>query len=116
MSEARVIKTQDEIALLNTSAMMVDAAYDELYRAMKPGMSENQAVGLVSKVLYDMGSEYVEAVNAISGRTLQSASRMFFPIACSARAIPCTTTFFIPIWDTAPAITAASPSDTLRTR
>src|ERR1700740_2908013 len=35
MSEARVIKTQDKIALLNTSAMMVDAAYDELYRPMK---------------------------------------------------------------------------------
>src|ERR1700691_4058723 len=50
MSEARLIKTRDEISLLNTSAMMVDAAYDELYRAMKPGMSENQAVGLVSKV------------------------------------------------------------------
>src|SRR5438270_3562767 len=59
MSDARVIKTQDEISLLNHSAMMVDAAYDELYRAMKPGMSENRAVGLVSKVLYDMGSEYV---------------------------------------------------------
>jgi Xaa-Pro aminopeptidase len=29
MSDARVIKTQDEVALLNTSAMMVDAAYDE---------------------------------------------------------------------------------------
>jgi len=29
MSDARVIKTQDEIALLNHSAMMVDAAYDE---------------------------------------------------------------------------------------
>src|SRR6266571_4756422 len=67
MSDARVIKTQDEISLLNHSAMMVDAAYDELYRAMKPGMSENQAVGLASKVLYDLGSEYVEAVNAISG-------------------------------------------------
>src|SRR5450631_1778523 len=51
MSDARVIKTQDEISLLNHSAMMVDAAYDELYRAMKPGMSENQAVGLASKVL-----------------------------------------------------------------
>jgi len=59
MSNARVIKTQDEISLLNTSAMMVDAAYDELYRAMKPGMRENEAVGLVSKVLYDLGSEYV---------------------------------------------------------
>ena len=30
MSDARVIKTQDEIALLKHSAMMVDAAYDEL--------------------------------------------------------------------------------------
>src|ERR1700751_3123303 len=55
MSEARVIKTQDEISLLNHSAMMVDAAYDELYRTMKPGLRENEAVGLVSKVLYDMG-------------------------------------------------------------
>src|SRR5207302_2177147 len=64
MSDARVIKTQDEITLLNQSAAMVDAAYDELYRAMKPGLRENEAVGLVSKVLYDLGSEYVEAVNA----------------------------------------------------
>jgi hypothetical protein len=28
---------------------------------------ENECVGLVSKVLYDLGSEYVEGVNAISG-------------------------------------------------
>src|ERR1700726_3483270 len=77
MSDARVIKTQDEIALLNTSAMMVDAAYDELYRAMKPGMSENQAVGLASKVLYDLGSEYVEAVNAISGERCNPHPHVF---------------------------------------
>jgi Xaa-Pro aminopeptidase len=44
MSEVRMIKTQDEISLLNTSAMMVDAAYDELYRAMKPGMRENDCI------------------------------------------------------------------------
>ena len=77
MSEARLIKTQDEITLLNTSAMMVDAAYDELYRTMKPGMSENQAVGLVSKVLYDLGSEYVEAVNAISGERCNPHPHVF---------------------------------------
>ena len=77
MSDARVIKTRDEIALLNTSAMLVDAAYDELYRAMKPGMSENQAVGLVSKVLYDLGSEYVEAVNAISGERCNPHPHVF---------------------------------------
>ena len=77
MSDARVIKTQDEISLLNTSAMMVDAAYDELYRAMKPGMRENEAVGLVSKVLYDLGSEYVEAVNAISGERCNPHPHVF---------------------------------------
>jgi Xaa-Pro dipeptidase len=67
MQQARMIKTQDEITLLNTACMMVDAAYEELYRAMKPGMRENEAVALVNKVLYDMGSEFVEGVNAISG-------------------------------------------------
>jgi Xaa-Pro aminopeptidase len=67
MQEARVIKTKDEIELLNNAASMVDAAYDELYRAMVPGMREDECVGLVSNVLYSMGSEYVEGVNAISG-------------------------------------------------
>jgi Xaa-Pro aminopeptidase len=77
MSEARVIKTQDEIALLNQSAAMVDAAYHELYMAMKPGLRENEAVGLVSKVLYDLGSEYVEAVNAISGERCNPHPHVF---------------------------------------
>ncbi|MFQ5611104.1 MAG: M24 family metallopeptidase [Anaerolineae bacterium] len=67
MQAARIIKTEDEITLLNTACMMVDAAYEELYRAMKPGIRENECVGLVNKVLYDLGSEHVEGVNAISG-------------------------------------------------
>jgi Xaa-Pro aminopeptidase len=77
MSDARVIKTQDEITLLNMSAMMVDAAYHDLYCAMKPGLRENEAVGLVSKVLYDLGSEYVEAVNAISGERCNPHPHVF---------------------------------------
>ncbi len=67
MQRARVIKTQDEIVLLDTACMMVDAAYEELYRSMRPGMRENECVGLVNKVLYHLGSEHVEGVNAISG-------------------------------------------------
>ncbi|MBI2347872.1 MAG: aminopeptidase P family protein [Deltaproteobacteria bacterium] len=67
MLEARKIKTQDEITLLNSACMMVDAAYEELYRFMRPGVRENECVGLVSKVLFDLGSEHVEGVNAISG-------------------------------------------------
>jgi Xaa-Pro aminopeptidase len=65
--EARRIKTGDEIALLTQACSMVDAAYDRLYEFLRPGVRENECVGLVSKVLYDLGSEYVEGVNAISG-------------------------------------------------
>jgi Xaa-Pro aminopeptidase len=64
---ARRIKTDDEIGLLTHACAMVDAAYEELYEFLRPGVRENECVGLVSKVLYDLGSEYVEGVNAISG-------------------------------------------------
>src|SRR3989440_2969505 len=77
MQQARMIKTQDEITLLSTACMMVDAAYDELYRAMKPGIRENECVGLVNKVLYDMGSEHVEGVNAISGERCSPHPHVF---------------------------------------
>ncbi|MCE7004370.1 Xaa-Pro peptidase family protein [Kibdelosporangium philippinense] len=65
--EARRIKTPDEITLLTHSAAMVDAAYEDLYEFLRPGVRENETVGLVAKKLYDLGSEYVEGVNAISG-------------------------------------------------
>jgi Xaa-Pro aminopeptidase len=34
---------------------------------MRPGVRENDCVALVNKVLYELGSEHVEGVNAISG-------------------------------------------------
>jgi Xaa-Pro aminopeptidase len=77
MQEARLIKTRDEITLLNTACMMVDAAYDDLYRFMKPGVRENECVGLVSKSLYDLGSEHVEGVNAISGERCSPHPHVF---------------------------------------
>ncbi|MCY4092647.1 MAG: Xaa-Pro peptidase family protein [Caldilineaceae bacterium] len=67
MQNVRIIKTEDEITLLSTACMMVDAAYEELYRTMRPGIKESECVGIVSKLLHDLGSEQVEGVNAISG-------------------------------------------------
>src|SRR5919106_2420637 len=67
MLQARRIKTRDEITLLNTACAMVDAAYDELYTMLRAGVRENDGVALVNKVLYELGSEHVEGVNAISG-------------------------------------------------
>jgi len=67
MLDARQIKSADEIMLLNQAAAMVDGVYQELAAALKPGVRENQLVALVNKMLYEMGSDQVEAVNAVSG-------------------------------------------------
>lgn len=67
MLEARKIKTVDEISLLTHASGMVDAAYQLIYEQLKPGVRENDMVGLVSDFLYRNGSEMVEGVNAISG-------------------------------------------------
>lgn len=75
--EARRIKTPDEIGLLTQAASMVDAAYEELYEFLRPGVRENECVGLVNKVLYDLGSEHVEGVNAISGERCSPHPHVF---------------------------------------
>src|SRR3989304_1930081 len=58
MQEVRKIKTAHESTPLTTACMMVDAAYEALYEAMRPGMREKEAVGFVNKGLYDRGSEH----------------------------------------------------------
>ena len=77
MQEARKIKSIDEISLLEHAAAMVDAAYDEIYRSMHVGVRENEMVALVNHLLYNMGSEEVEGVNAISGERCSPHPHVF---------------------------------------
>jgi Xaa-Pro aminopeptidase len=77
LQEARKLKTQDEITLLDTACALVDAAYEELFRAMRPGIRENECVALVNRVLYELGSEHVEGVNAISGERCSPHPHVF---------------------------------------
>ena len=67
MLEARKLKSPDELALLDQAAGIVDAAYDTIYRMLRPGVKENEVVAAAMKVLFELGSEHVEAINAISG-------------------------------------------------
>lgn len=67
MLDARVIKSIDEIMLLNQAAAMVDGVYQNIVDVLKPGVRENEIVALANKRLYEMGSDQVEAINAISG-------------------------------------------------
>ncbi len=67
MHDARQIKSYDEILLLSTSAALVDGAYQDIIEALKPGVRENQIVALATKKLYELGSDDVESINAVSG-------------------------------------------------
>jgi Xaa-Pro aminopeptidase len=67
MLDARQIKSADEIMLLTQAAAMVDGVYQDIVEVLKPGIRENEIVALVNQRLYSMGSDQVEAVNAISG-------------------------------------------------
>ena len=67
MLDARQIKSRDEIMLLTMAAAMVDGVYQTIFEALKPGIRENELVAIASKQLYDMGSDDVEAINAVSG-------------------------------------------------
>jgi Xaa-Pro aminopeptidase len=67
MQEARKIKTPDEIALLDQAAGIVDAVYDQIYRSLRPGITERQVAADAHKLLFELGSEQVEAINAVSG-------------------------------------------------
>jgi Xaa-Pro dipeptidase len=67
MLEARKLKSDDELALLDQAAGIVDAVYEEIYRMLRPGVRENEVVAAAMRLLFELGSEHVEAINAISG-------------------------------------------------
>ena len=67
MLDAREIKNIDEITLLNQAAAMVDGVYHMIWEELKPGVRENDIVARANAMLYTMGSDDVEAINAISG-------------------------------------------------
>jgi len=84
MLDAREIKNIDEIVLLNQAAAMVDGVYHAIYEELRPGVRENDIVALANKMLYEMGSDDVEAINAISGERCSPhphnfTDRMFRP-------------------------------------
>jgi Xaa-Pro aminopeptidase len=67
MLAARRIKTVDEIALLDHAAAIVDGVYEEIYRMLRPGIRESDVVARAQQLLFELGSEHVEAINAVSG-------------------------------------------------
>jgi len=67
MLTARKTKTEDEKALLEHAAAIVDAVYERIYELLRPGVREHEVVAEAQRLLFELGSEQVEAINAVSG-------------------------------------------------
>ena len=77
MLDAREVKSVDEIMLLNIACAMVDGAYQLIAERLKPGVRESQLVAEVTKALFDMGSEHVDNINAVSGERCSPHPHVF---------------------------------------
>jgi Xaa-Pro dipeptidase len=77
MLDAREVKSIDEIMLLNTACAMVDGAYQLISEQLKPGIRESELVANVTKYLFDVGSEHVDNINAVSGERCSPHPHVF---------------------------------------
>ena len=77
MMLAREVKNQDEIMLLTQACAMVDGVYQDIFEALKPGIRESDVVALAHKRLFEMGSEFVEAINSIAGERCSPHPHVF---------------------------------------
>ncbi|MGH3666945.1 MAG: M24 family metallopeptidase, partial [Acidimicrobiia bacterium] len=77
MMKAREIKSPDEIILLTQACAMVDGVYQDIFEALKPGIRESDVVGLAHARLFQMGSEFVEAINSIAGERCSPHPHVF---------------------------------------
>ena len=77
MLDAREVKSVDEIILLNTACAMVDGAYQLISEQLKPGIRESELVANVTKFLFDLGSEHVDNINAVSGERCSPHPHVF---------------------------------------
>ena len=77
MMHAREIKNQDEIMLLSQASAMVDGVYHDIFEMLKPGVRESDVVALAHARLFEMGSEFVEAINSIAGERCSPHPHVF---------------------------------------
>lgn len=58
MVELRQIKSENELACLREGYRIANIATEEVIRAIRPGMTELQMVGVAQKAVYENGAEY----------------------------------------------------------
>ena len=58
MVDLRKIKSENELACIKEGFRIIEIATDEVIKALKPGVTELQMVGVAQRVIYEHGAEY----------------------------------------------------------
>jgi Xaa-Pro aminopeptidase len=67
LQAARIIKTEDEIELLKQAAAVCEAALHELEQAIRPGITENELLGVFWHRMLALGGEHCSTRLLVSG-------------------------------------------------
>ena len=67
MFDARIIKSPEELQIIELSASLVDGVYAQVADFIKPGVRENEIVALISGWLIEHGVDRISGINCVSG-------------------------------------------------
>ncbi len=67
MFDARIVKSADELKLIELSASLVDGVYAHLVDFIKPGVRENEVVAEIDSWLIRHGVDRISGINCVSG-------------------------------------------------
>lgn len=65
--DARAIKSQEELQIIDLSASLVDACYEQIVDNIRPGVKESEIVGMIYGWLISNGCDRITGVNCVSG-------------------------------------------------
>jgi len=65
--DARLIKSPEELQLIETSTSLVDACYEQIVDAIRPGARESEIVAMIYSWLISTGCDRITGVNCVSG-------------------------------------------------
>ncbi len=67
MFDARIIKSPEELMIIEQSASLVDGVYAQVADFMQPGVKENEVVALIAGWLTERGVDRISGINCVSG-------------------------------------------------
>ncbi|HSM69774.1 MAG TPA: aminopeptidase P family N-terminal domain-containing protein, partial [Xanthomonadales bacterium] len=67
MFDARLVKSPDELEIIELSASLVDGVYASIVDFIRPGVRENEVVGKIAGWLIEHGVDRISGINCVSG-------------------------------------------------